>query len=510
MDDLYTAPMGVPVSWVLGQADLSLRLIGGSGGVSREVTLALTTELSEPFRWLSGGELVLTTGIGLPTTRAKRAAYLRGLDECGVAAVGFAIGLSHAKVPADLVTAADEIGIPLFEVPLKTPFAAVVKRMSERLADQHYEAVLRASRAQPRITRAAVSGGASAVVAELGRVLSAKVLILAPSGDVIESHPRALDVKLVDEVRAVVASAGAGTVVAGTAITYQRIKVTRKTYGALAVVTAAPLSSVDQILLGHANSLLALDFEKPARLVEAHRDLNSSVLALLLSGEHNLGPARAQLAQVADSLGQIRVLVIDCGSASAIEQARDALILSVERGGSLLFARVQGYQLTAVLPGTDDVAFVRRVAADVVAPARKSIRVGLSDALPVDRLDEAVNHAKLAAAAAECGGQPLEFSAFAGRALLSTDSARQVLDAVADSLIAPLDAYDRDHGSELLVSLRAFLEANGHWETAASAIGIHRHTLRKRMTLVQELIGCNLDVARVRAELLLALLAYQS
>lgn len=341
--------MGVPVAWVLAQSDLSLRLLGGSAGVLREVTLALTTELSEPFRWLSGGELVLTTGIGLPTTRAKRAAYLRGLDECGVSALGFATGLSHEKVPADLIAVADDIGMPLLEVPLATPFAAVVKRMSERLADQHYEAVLRASRAQPRITRAAVSGGASAVVAELGRALSAKVLILAPSGDVIESHPRSLDPRLVDDVRAAVASGGAGAVVAGTVITYQCIKVTRKTYGVLAVVTAAPLSSVDQILLGHANSLLALDFEKPARLLEAHRELNSSVLGLLLSGEHDMGPARAQLAEAADSHGRIRALVIDGGTAPAIEHARTALIPAVERTGSVLFARVHGCQLVAVV-----------------------------------------------------------------------------------------------------------------------------------------------------------------
>jgi purine catabolism regulator len=393
---------------------------------------------------------------------------------------------------------------------LETPFAAVVKRMSERLADQHYEAVLRASRAQPRITRAAVSGGTSAVVAELARALSAKVLILSPSGDVIESHPRSLDPKLVGEVRAVLASAGAGSVVARTAITYQRIKVTRKIHGVLAVVTAAPLSAIDQILLGHANSLLALDFEKPARLVEAHRKLNASALGLLLSGEHDLGPARAQLAQVADSHGHIRALVIDCGSASAIEQARAALIPAVERTGSVLFARVQGCQLIAVLPGTHDIAFVRQVTTDVTAPARKLIRVGVSEPLPVGRLEVAVEHAKIAAAAAECGAVPLEFTAFAGRALLSIDSTRQVLNTVADTFLAPLGVYDREHGSELLVSLRAFLEANGHWETAASAIGVHRHTLRKRMTSVQELIGCNLDVARVRAELLLALLAYQS
>lgn len=155
-------------------------------------------------------------------------------------------------------------------------------------------------------------------------------------------------------------------------------------------------------------------------------------------------------------------------------------------------------------------SFVRRFAGDIDGSSRKLIRIGLSEALSVDRLEEAVNHAKLATAAAECGGVPLEFTAFAGRALLSIDSTRQVLNAVADTLLTPLCAYDRDHGTDLLVSLRAFLEANGHWETAASAVGVHRHTLRKRMTFVQELTGCNLDVARVRAELLLALLAYQS
>ncbi|OKH69902.1 hypothetical protein EB73_12845 [Mycobacterium sp. SWH-M3] len=161
-------------------------------------------------------------------------------------------------------------------------------------------------------------------------------------------------------------------------------------------------------------------------------------------------------------------------------------------------------------PGHHDVSFVRRFAGDIDGSSRKLIRIGLSEALSVDRLEEAVDHAKLATAAAECGGVPLEFTAFAGRALLSIDSTRQVLNAVADTLLTPLCAYDRDHGTDLLVSLRAFLEANGHWETAASAVGVHRHTLRKRMTFVQELTGCNLDVARVRAELLLALLAYQS
>jgi purine catabolism regulator len=77
-------------------------------------------------------------------------------------------------------------------------------------------------------------------------------------------------------------------------------------------------------------------------------------------------------------------------------------------------------------------------------------------------------------------------------------------------MIAPIDDYDRVNGTELLGSLRAFLEANGHWESAAAAMGVHRHTLRSRMARIEALIDCRLDVARVRAELLLAIIARQS
>ncbi len=51
--------------------------------MGRPIDVVLTTELADPSRWLSGNELVLTTGIRLPDTAPQRAAYLRELDDCG-------------------------------------------------------------------------------------------------------------------------------------------------------------------------------------------------------------------------------------------------------------------------------------------------------------------------------------------------------------------------------------------------------------------------------------------
>jgi purine catabolism regulator len=81
------------------------------------------------------------------------------------------------------------------------------------------------------------------------------------------------------------------------------------------------------------------------------------------------------------------------------------------------------------------------------------------------------------------------------------------LRAFADAMLAPLDAYDRDHNGELLASLQAFLEFNARWETAAAELFVHRHTLRYRMRKVEELSGRDLGSSFDRMEFWLALRA---
>jgi purine catabolism regulator len=81
------------------------------------------------------------------------------------------------------------------------------------------------------------------------------------------------------------------------------------------------------------------------------------------------------------------------------------------------------------------------------------------------------------------------------------------LRAFADAMLGPLDAYDAAHGGELQPSLRAFLQHNARWETAAGELFVHRHTLRYRMRKVEELTGRDLGSSFDRMEFWLALRA---
>ncbi|MGB6180781.1 MAG: helix-turn-helix domain-containing protein, partial [Rhodococcus sp. (in: high G+C Gram-positive bacteria)] len=172
-----------------------------------------------------------------------------------------------------------------------------------------------------------------------------------------------------------------------------------------------------------------------------------------------------------------------------------------------LFARRWSARVTLVVRGTDDSAFAASTLAGLDISERRRLRVGIGAPHPVSHLAQSVRESRLAASSAAAGADPVEFGSLVGGVLLAHASTREALTTVGDATIAPLEKYDAANGTDLVASLRAFLEANGHWESAASALGVHRHTLRSRVSRIEETVPCSLDNARVRAELLLALIA---
>ncbi len=73
------------------------------------------------------------------------------------------------------------------------------------------------------------------------------------------------------------------------------------------------------------------------------------------------------------------------------------------------------------------------------------------------------------------------------------------------SVLSPVEQGEGGYGDELLRSLDVFIENNGHWERAASALYCHRHTLRYRIRRVEQLTGRDFSRARDRIEFWLAL-----
>ena len=73
------------------------------------------------------------------------------------------------------------------------------------------------------------------------------------------------------------------------------------------------------------------------------------------------------------------------------------------------------------------------------------------------------------------------------------------------TVLGPIEQGGGDYADELVRSLDVFIEHNGHWEKAASALYCHRHTLRYRIRRIEQLTGRDFSNARDRIEFWLAL-----
>ena len=107
---------------------------------------------------MKGGELLLTTGIGVGTTAARQRAYLERLCGAGLAGLGFGVGFGFRKTPRTLIQAADRADFPIFEVPYPVPFIAITEAVFTRLVAEQYDLLSRSLEAEHTLTRAVLEG----------------------------------------------------------------------------------------------------------------------------------------------------------------------------------------------------------------------------------------------------------------------------------------------------------------------------------------------------------------
>ena len=109
---------------------LQLRLIAGAGGTGRRVSWAHVSELEDPTPWLSGAEMIMTTGMAVPHGGEAQCAYLERLDDAGVACLALSEGLFVPPVTPALLAAADRRGFPIVEVPIPVPFITIAQEVA--------------------------------------------------------------------------------------------------------------------------------------------------------------------------------------------------------------------------------------------------------------------------------------------------------------------------------------------------------------------------------------------
>lgn len=506
---------------LLALPGLGLTVVAGEAGLDRPIRWAHTSELQDPTPWLSGGELLLTTGMGLTGSAALQRAYIRRLIAAGLAGLGFGVGFGADEVPGAIKRAAEAEGFPVIEVPYPVPFIAIAEAVSSALAEDRLRDARLSVEVHERLAALVSSGGGPAdVLDEAVAIAGGWALLFDVRGGVI-ARAASRNAAVPDEAElwkslprpgdsvATAADQGPGSAYVALAVDAGGRREAWAVFG-----KDHRIEPLDRIVARHAVTVLGLLLTSRRAVVDAERRIAGDVLVEAVAGRLGGADLTRRLELVGFPPDEAVVaLVTDLGPLPEPRLEEAAWMIDGALGVRQVAARtaiVEGRVVTLV--GDRD---PERLAGLVLEEARSwsagsgDVRVGVGGSWPAAELRRSYLEALFALRAA---GPDVDIASprdLGSYAVLLGGQPREALEGFVRSVLGPLVDRDKARASDLVASVRAFIESGGRWEPGAESLAIHRHTLRYRVRQAEELLGRDLTSAEDRMEIWLALKAME-
>jgi hypothetical protein len=434
------------VKTLLGLPGLRLRPRAGTDLLDRPVTRIYVTELSDPGRYLSAGELVLS---GLLWWRAPGDAepFVAALARSGAAALA-ASGADSGGIPDDVVDACVRHRIPLLEVPTDLSFSVITEQVVLALAAASDSARKRLQAAaeapvETLLERASAELGLPCwVLSGLGRVVAGTAPLPMPPEDVVRRYatrePAPLTVLPVEGRHAVPWLIAAG----------------------------GPLSTAQAELAEELAGLVGVTRARVSRPEVALPD-EVCVVGLRTEGSDESRDVLSELLP-------------------------DALLL--DTAGETSYA-------AAARPSPDGLS--------IVEPLLRARRIvcGISDPGPREEALESARYAVAVAARRPGRVAVVRAGEVDVHELLLAGAPDGLHAALRRRVLGPLLAYDAEQHTDLVHTVRVFLECSGSPTRAAKALHVHVNTLRYRIGRAGELLGADLTEFTDQLDVYLALRA---
>ncbi|MET7479775.1 PucR family transcriptional regulator ligand-binding domain-containing protein [Streptomyces sp. NPDC005648] len=543
---------------------LGLRLLGGEDELDRTVRGVMTTDLRDPSRYLSGGELVLT-GLAWRRDADDSEPFVRILVQAGVAAL--AAGEAElGDIPDDIVLACARNRLPLFAVHESVAFATITEHVVRQVSGERAgDLAAVVDRHRRMMTSGPAGGGPDVVLDLLGSDLDLRAWVLSPTGRLIAGSkvagpalPADICARLAAEHLSAARSGRRGPhrpalgpttyslfPIRSSGRSAQASRDVRETVLSdwlLAVEADAgdwPAERLD--LLQGVTQLISVERDRRDASRTVRRRLAQEVLELVQTGAAPAEiAARLRVAApvLLPGLGaaphwQVVVARVDWRGAdieagpvaqSLLEEILvDPLATGPEPSDRIAVAHT-GDEAIALVPlpavSSEHDGSESGILADALLESvRDPLSAGLDDdgqiTLGVSAavhsaeglrgaLEEA-RHARRVAAARPGRVSAAGHQELASHVLLLPFVPDDVRRAFTARLLDPLRDYDRRHRAELIPTLEAFLDCDGSWTRCATRLHLHVNTLRYRVGRIEQLTSRDLSRLEDKLDFFLAL-----
>ncbi|MGC9500572.1 PucR family transcriptional regulator [Streptomyces sp. WG7] len=506
------------------------RVVTGRDHIDRPVRWVHITELTDPASFLKGGELVLTTGMPLPDDPTGVRRYVDELATVRAAALVIELVRRYHRPPDALVDACRARGLPLVTLAEDVNFLEVTQVVHTLILGDQAEAIRRTQRVHEAFTALTLRGAGPEDVLRAAAEMSGRTVVLEslvhrallcePSGGTAhaaltgwEQRSRATPPADRTGVRG-----PEGWLVAP--VEYQG-----EGWGRVVMLpgppgTPAPAAFGPEDVTVLERTAMALTIARLTHPASWERTAHRNALRDLVEQRHRSpADARARVAALGLPTERTRFVGVLVDVPAEEDTARTETRLAEElttTGVPALVGLLSPTRL-GILPALhpsrpwrQSVERLSRAARDPAPGTTVSVGSPVSDLADVARsFREAARVAE-----ATAPGEPLpagrsfhERSDIGLRRLLFALRGDTRIQEYAERQLGRLLDHDARHGTDLLATLRGYLDAAGNKTAAARAGGLSRETFYQRLRTIERLLGRDLGSGEQRTELHVALQA---
>ncbi|MFD7501891.1 PucR family transcriptional regulator [Streptomyces sp. NPDC059850] len=503
-------------------------VVSGHDQLSRPVRWVHITELLDPASFLKGGELVLTTGMPLPEDPALVRRYVEELADIGAAGLVIELVRRYHEPPSELVEACRARDFPLVLLPGNVNFVEVTQIVHSMIIGSQIETLRRAQDVHDTFTALTLRGAEPDEVVGMAAELSGHPVVLenlVHRAVICGSPGQAVEGVLTGwDRRSRGTPSPDRTELRGpenwlvTAVEYRGERWGRLVMLPDASGTPAVGPEHAMVLERTATALTIARLTQHTRWERrAHRTL---LLDLVEQRCRSAGEARAR----AEALGMrvmgrrlIVVLVTLTPGPGGEEpgELEDRLTEEMAAtGAAVLTGTVPGDHLGVLLafhPATPWRPLVERLGRSVRESDPDAVVSVGSEVSDLSQTARSFQQAARVADAAVPGTADKPFHE------LSDIGLRQLLYALRGDVrvqeyverqLGRLVHHDERHGTDLLATLHAYLDAAGNKTVAAKRASLSRQAFYQRLHAIERVLGCDLESGEQRTQLHVALTAF--
>ncbi|MDH2595939.1 MULTISPECIES: PucR family transcriptional regulator [Acinetobacter calcoaceticus/baumannii complex] len=169
-------------STILGEA----KVVAGKRNLTNEFTWVHSIDHPNVEHWIKPGYLLLSTGYNWPKNEEEALTMIRSLHSGGLAGIVLAVPKYINEFPQSVISLADDLGLPLLELPWEVPFSTVTEELHTLIIRQKNMIIARSEEIHLALTNAALTAHSLTDLAKaLSKILKRKACFVDQEGTLL-------------------------------------------------------------------------------------------------------------------------------------------------------------------------------------------------------------------------------------------------------------------------------------------------------------------------------------